>query len=222
MDCLSLQPGRRFAVLVFATLIWLAAPGTASAQTPAAAAPKFKGIWEPINYSEDLQLTGVFFVTPEVGYVTGASGTILKTTDSGATWTAQLGGDPASEEAALEHPFFVSPTVGWANQRGSSIRHLYRTTDGENWSRIGTIQDHYEEYAFSSETEGVYINDEVIYRTRDARQDLEQGGLLRNQGADRRTHAPGAVLPAQGALRLSVGRLCAGAGQRVASTPRSS
>ena len=164
----SLHSGRRIVASVLATGLWLASCCAAWAQTLTVPVPKFKGIWEPINYSEDLQLTGVFFVTPEVGYVTGASGSILKTTDSGATWTAQLGGDPASEEAAIEHPFFVSPTVGWANQRGSSIRHLYRTTDGENWSRIGTIQDHYEEYAFNSETEGVYINDEVIWRTRDA------------------------------------------------------
>jgi len=164
----SLPTGRRIAAIGCVISIWLAACSAAWAQTPAAAAPKYKGLWEPINYSEDLALTDVFFVTPEVGYVSGASGTILKTTDSGATWTAQLGGDPASEEGAIEDLFFVSPTVGWANQRGASIRHLYHTTDGENWSRIGSVQDHYEEYAFSSETEGVFINDEVIWRTRDA------------------------------------------------------
>ena len=165
----SLKPGRRMAASILATSFWLAACGAAWAQTPAAPAPKFKGIWEPINYSEDLRLTDVFFVTPDVGYVSGASGTILKTTDAGGTWTAQLGGDPASEEREIEHLFFVSPNVGWANQRASGgTRHLYRTTDGENWARIGSIPDHYEEYAFNSETEGVFINDEQIWRTRDA------------------------------------------------------
>ncbi len=154
---------------------WLAAgllmlATTASfAQTPVAAGPKFKGIWEPINYTEDLQLTHVFFVTPEIGYVSGASGTILKTTDAGISWTPLLGGDPASEEAAIGPMFFVSPTVGWALQRApGGIRHLYRTTDGENWTRIGEIADHYEDMAFSSESEGVYVNDTDIWRTRDA------------------------------------------------------
>jgi photosystem II stability/assembly factor-like uncharacterized protein len=154
---------------ILAAALWMAACGAAWAQTPAAAAPKFKGIWEPINYSEDLQLTHVFFVTPEIGYVSGASGTILKTTDAGTSWTALLGGDPASEEAAIGPMFFISPTVGWALQRANGgIRHLYRTTDGENWARIGEIQDHYEDMAFSSETEGVYVNDTEIWRTRDA------------------------------------------------------
>jgi photosystem II stability/assembly factor-like uncharacterized protein len=48
---------------------------------PATAQPKFKDIWEPVNYGQDLLLTDVFFVTPEVGYVSGAAGTILKTAD---------------------------------------------------------------------------------------------------------------------------------------------
>src|SRR5687768_2020148 len=119
MSNTSLQPGSRLAASILATGFWLVACGAAWAQTPTTTAPKFKGIWEPINYSEDLRLTDVFFVTPEVGYVSGASGTILKTTDSGGTWTALLGGDPASEEEEIDQLFFVSPTVGWANQRAS-------------------------------------------------------------------------------------------------------
>jgi photosystem II stability/assembly factor-like uncharacterized protein len=175
---------------------WLAAgllilaTTTSFAQTPTAAGPKFKGIWEPINYTEDLQLTHVFFVTPEIGYVSGQSGTILKTTDAGSSWTPLLGGDPASEEAAIGPMFFVSPTVGWALQRANGgIRHLYRTTDGENWARIGEIPDHYEDMAFSSETEGVFLNDTEIWRTRNAGKTwskadrcsakLEIGGLTR-------------------------------------------
>lgn len=141
----------------------LAAP--ASAQTTAAA--KFKGVWEPVNYSEDISLTDVFFVTPETGYVAGDAGTILKTTDSGASWTALLGGDPQSQERAVNQLWFITPTTGWATQVTSSQTHLFRTTDGETWGRIGVIDEHYEDFAFSTENDGVYVDDELIYRTQD-------------------------------------------------------
>jgi photosystem II stability/assembly factor-like uncharacterized protein len=125
------------------------------------------GIWEPVNYGEDLSLTDVFFVTPEIGYVSGAAGTILKTTDAGETWTPLLGGDPLSQERAVTQLWFVSPTVGWAAQV-SSKTNLFRTVDGETWEQIGIIDEHYEDFAFSSETEGVFVNDNLIYRTQDA------------------------------------------------------
>ncbi|HLF11541.1 MAG TPA: YCF48-related protein, partial [Gammaproteobacteria bacterium] len=131
-------------------------------QAPAA----LKGVWEPVNYTEDLELTDVFFVTPEIGYVGGAAGTILKTTDAGETWTPLLGGDPLSQERAVTQLWFVSPTIGWAAQ-ASSQTNLFRTRDGETWEQIGIIDEHYEDFAFSSETEGVFVNDNLIYRTQD-------------------------------------------------------
>jgi hypothetical protein len=127
----------------------LVGPPAAQSQTAAAS---LKGVLEPVNYPEDLELTDVFFVTPEIGYVAGAAGTILKTTDSGASWTPLLGGDPLSEERAITQLVFVTPTAGWATQIASST-NLLRTTDGENWELIGTIPEHYDDLAFSSETE---------------------------------------------------------------------
>ena len=55
-----------------------AKPGAAAEKT---AQPKFKAIWEPVNYKQDLTLTGVFFVSDEEGWVTGEHGTILHTKD---------------------------------------------------------------------------------------------------------------------------------------------
>jgi photosystem II stability/assembly factor-like uncharacterized protein len=135
------------------------------AQAPAAAASK--GVWEAVNYPEDLSLTDVFFVSPEVGYVAGAAGTILKTTDAGTSWTPQLGGDPESEERAITKLWFVTPTTGWATQVTSTHTNLLRTTDGETWGRVGTIAEHFDDLAFSSENEGLYINNETIFRTLD-------------------------------------------------------
>ena len=125
-----------------------------------------QGVWEPVNYSEDISFSDVFFVTPEIGYVSGGAGTILKTTDAGETWTPLLGGDPLSEERAVTQLFFVSPTLGWAAQV-SGKTNLFRTRDGETWEQIGMIDEHYEDFAFSSETEGVFVNDNLIYRTQD-------------------------------------------------------
>jgi photosystem II stability/assembly factor-like uncharacterized protein len=143
----------------------LVGPPAAQGQT-AASGTGLKGVLEPINYPEDLKLTDVFFVTPEIGYVAGAAGTILKTTDSGASWTPLLGGDPLSEERAITQLVFVTPTAGWATQISGST-NLLRTTDGENWELIGTIPEHYDDLAFSSETEGVYLHDKKIFRTQD-------------------------------------------------------
>ena len=69
---------------------------SASAQT-STTAPRTKGVWEAVNFGEDIDLRDVFFVTPEIGYVSGNAGTLLKTTDAGASWTPLLGGDPQSQ-----------------------------------------------------------------------------------------------------------------------------
>jgi photosystem II stability/assembly factor-like uncharacterized protein len=80
----------------------------------AAAAQKMKAIWEPVNYSEDLQLTDVYFTSPEEGWVTGAAGTILHTSDGGKTWIAQLGGDPKASDRPIRELRFIDATHGFA------------------------------------------------------------------------------------------------------------
>lgn len=94
---------------------------------------QFKGIFEPVNYNQDLKLLDVFFVTAEEGWVSGATGTILHTTDGGKTWTPQLGGDPQAQGPDITRLFFLDRFHGWAQAYG----HLYRTTDGQNWQEVG-------------------------------------------------------------------------------------
>ena len=43
------------------------------AHSLAASAAKFKAIWEPVNYTEDVPLTGVFFANANVGWVSGGA-----------------------------------------------------------------------------------------------------------------------------------------------------
>jgi len=140
---------------------------SASAQT-STTAPRTKGVWEAVNFGEDIDLRDVFFVTPEIGYVSGNAGTLLKTTDAGASWTPLLGGDPQSQERAITQLWFVSPTVGWAAQVTSTHTNLLHTTDGETWTRISQIPEHYGDLAFANESTGVYTMGTDIFQTRDA------------------------------------------------------
>ncbi len=143
-------------------------PATSNAQ------PKFKGIWEPVNYSQDIQLTDVFFVTPDVGWVSGAAGTILHTRDGGKTWTAQLGGNAQSQSTPISGLRFIDRTHGWAVQ----YDQLLRTSDGESWKLVGPIRPIYGQmryflshrmgYAFTSETNGVFaMYWPTIFHTKD-------------------------------------------------------
>jgi photosystem II stability/assembly factor-like uncharacterized protein len=132
--------------------------------------PKFKAIWEPVNYKEDLNLTDVFFASDDVGWVTGEHGTILHTKDGGNTWTPQLGGDPQSAEEQINTLRFADGTHGWANQGKNK---LLRTTDGENWEEIGKLGGNYgywSDYVFISANVGIQIRQQPhdIARTEDS------------------------------------------------------
>lgn len=132
----------------------------------------FKGIFEPVNYGKDINLTDVFFVTPDVGWVSGAHATILKTTNGGTTWTPQLGGDPGSNEPEIGQLRFLDRTHGWAIQGGS---RLLRTADGQKWEEVNgkfppgvPVLD----YAFTSANHGILLggNGDAFYVTNDGGQ----------------------------------------------------
>ena len=115
------------------------------------ATPQYKGVWEPVSYSEDIELRDVFFVNADVGWVVGDAGTILHTKDGGATWTAQLGGDPANKADPVTLVRFVDERTGWAKQRDK----LLHTSDGEAWEEIGTLPARDAvDLAFTSRTDG--------------------------------------------------------------------
>ena len=126
---------------------------------PAAAEPadQYKGIFEPVNYGQDINLTDVFFVSPDVGWVSGEHATILKTTDAGAHWTAQVGGDPNGTEKAIGQLRFLDARHGWAV---TDDQRLLRTMDGENWEQIGQQPapgSGFVDYAFTSVRHGIAL-----------------------------------------------------------------
>jgi photosystem II stability/assembly factor-like uncharacterized protein len=163
---------------------------TAQGRTPAhpgAAAPatkqqpKFKAIWEPVNYKQDLQLLDVFFVSKDEGWASGVAGTVLHTKDGGNTWTPQLGGDPHAQGDKLEHLFATDGSHVWAQ----SWNAMYRTTDGEAWQQVsGDIRGG---AVFTSEARGFRTYGGFIWSTDDGggnwkqvfpcRASMEQAGL---------------------------------------------
>lgn len=86
-------------------------------------------------------LTHVHFVNENVGFASGESGTILKTTDGGITWTKKNTGD--TTHLALVQ--FVNTQVGYASGGFDSIHPnttLIKTIDGgETWTSLDVEPD---------------------------------------------------------------------------------
>jgi len=78
-------------LMLFATsLAFAQTPAGSSPKKPMAAGqsdskPKFKAIWEPVSYKEDLNLFYVHFISKDEGWVTGAAGTITPSSLEGST-----------------------------------------------------------------------------------------------------------------------------------------
>lgn len=113
---------------------------------PAAARhPPLKAIFESVSYPHDVDISDVFFVDPETGWVSGHhrtsagdGGFIVATRDGGRTWAVQVG-DRDSPARAFTRLFFLDATHGWAVQADGS---LLRTTDGATWTPTGTVAAH--------------------------------------------------------------------------------
>jgi photosystem II stability/assembly factor-like uncharacterized protein len=162
-----------------------------SGQAPAAKPqPQFKGIFEPINYSEDITLYDTLFVNAEVGWIAGGTvdlngGVILHTRDGGTTWTVQHG-DPQSSDYAVKSLRFLDEKTGWAISKDK----ILHTRDGERWILGGTIRDNYVDYMFTSETRGVYLGPNGdVHRTENGGRSWQQvskcAGRVEVQGLTR-------------------------------------
>jgi photosystem II stability/assembly factor-like uncharacterized protein len=126
-------------------------------------------VFDAVNYPEDLYFNDVYFVNLDVGYVAGQAGTILKTTNGGAKWEVQLGGDRESGAKEIRDLRFVDEQHGWATQQASGGESsLMKTTDGEAWQLAGVISEHYADLAFTAAATGVYLMGDKIFLTEDA------------------------------------------------------
>src|SRR6267378_1864549 len=145
--------------------------------------PRFKGIFEPISYPQDLAFTDVFFVNRDIGWAVGgtargAGGVALYTNDGGEHWSVNLG-DPQSNAAAYSDLRFFDARHGWMAQGNDQ---LLRTVDGQNWEVVGKIPDYYYDYLFTSPTTGVMSSSGRIQRTVDGGKEGEVFFLDENTG----------------------------------------
>lgn len=177
------------------------------ASNPSAAKPgevRYKGILEPVSYTEDIKLTSVDFVSPEEGWAAGANGTIIHTKDAGKTWEAQLGGDPNAEGPEIGMIRFLDATHGWAAGGTASViqRKLLGTSDGQTWREVGTVGTELQgvsDFTFISPTTGFFVEASTggIYRTDDGGRTWKQvhkcaakvqvGGVYRNVACNLRS-----------------------------------
>ncbi len=77
-------------------------------------------------------LEGVFFINRNTGWAVGYKGTILHTTDGGATWILQKS---RNSKIYLTTVLFVDPNVGWiigSTGEDEEAGYILHTTDGGN------------------------------------------------------------------------------------------
>lgn len=125
------------------------------AQAAKAPEPKFKAIWEPVPFNQDIELTAIACTGPETCWVAGAKSTILHTTDSGKTWKAQLGGDPEATDEDLADIVFLDDKHGWAMTERYT---LMATTDGSTWAEVAKLPSTSKGLWFSTPQTG-FVND---------------------------------------------------------------
>src|SRR5436853_2381589 len=166
--------------------------------------PKFKAIWEPVNFAEDVQLNSVAFVDDKNGWATGGvrgrGGVIIHTADGGEHWEIQLG-DVQSAEREYQQLKMVDANTGFAIQHTGLASNLLRTTDGQHWLPSGKIPEHIRDYQFLSATTGIATENDKILRTVDGGKKwtevarcaarVEVQGLARNTNCELRAlHFP--------------------------------
>jgi photosystem II stability/assembly factor-like uncharacterized protein len=82
-------------------------------------------------YPENSNLSDIFFVDEDYGWVVGSNGIVIKTTNGGTNWTVI---NTATNEYFYS-VFFRNQELGWATTYFSD--KLFKTTDGgENWENI--------------------------------------------------------------------------------------
>lgn len=141
----------------------------------------------PAKWKQDAELTDLFFIDRQTGWIVGDRGLVLRTDDGGKTWqSVKLVSDFHDPDALpihcrLETVVFASATHGWiaggySNPRSTtSIGVLFSTADGgRSWKRIqGTVLPRIKQLEFASPLDGIAVGDgnaqkpSGVFQTRD-------------------------------------------------------
>ncbi len=140
--------------------------------------------------SSNPALMDVQFVTPQKGWIVGATGLITATTDGGKTWVPQK----SNTENNLFAVNFVNENVGWAVGESGII---VKTTDGgKTWTQIhavspsgGSKKDRSESWLydvnFISELDGFIVGEfSTIFHTIDGGKTWTMSSIINQKGLD--------------------------------------
>src|SRR3954467_5183050 len=92
--------------------------------------PAMAQVWTPQVSGTTNDVWGASFISSSVGWVSGASGMILHTTNGGGTWTAQTTGVGAT--LILRSVTFTDASNGWSVGDNGTIIHT--SNGGTTWT----------------------------------------------------------------------------------------
>ncbi len=119
------------------------------------------GQWSPVVSGTTSNLNGAILLGSGTGFVVGDTGTILKSTDAGATWSPLTSGTSTT----LHGIYFLDPNAGVAVGDNGTI---LRTTDGgSGWQSIASgVKDSLRSVSFNG-TNGICGGDsqDILYST---------------------------------------------------------
>ncbi len=114
----------------------------------------FAQSWSKLESETDESLTAICFINPGTGYVCGANGTLLKTTNGGTSWDLLNSGTTLP----LNDICFVNPDTGFVSGgvwdgEGIVLRTL---NGGDSWSMSGSCSNQITSVEFINDSVGFY------------------------------------------------------------------
>ncbi|MGH9748005.1 MAG: WD40/YVTN/BNR-like repeat-containing protein [Candidatus Acidiferrales bacterium] len=149
--------------IALATILLLSIPAATIA--PPQAPPK-SDPWKAIDVATTASFRGLSAPTGEIMWASGTGGTVIRTTDNGATWSVRTvaGAEKLDFRGIQAFDAFTAVIMGSGNAEDGQAR-IYRTTDGgENWKIVyeqKTRGIFFDAIAFWDAQHGIVVSDPV-------------------------------------------------------------
>jgi photosystem II stability/assembly factor-like uncharacterized protein len=143
-----------------------------------AAVQSQKDVWQKLDVATTASFRGLSAVSASVVWASGTNGTIIRTTDGGATWSIHTvaGAEKLDFRGIRAFDANTAVIMSSGNAEDGQAR-IYRTTDGgENWNRVfeqKTRGIFFDAIAFWDRDRGIVVSDPVdgrfaLFTTEDA------------------------------------------------------